>query len=204
MTAEEIFQLAGSSAPEVMEKTASVLQLLERLDPESAAEATLELSLVAEVATGNLDKTAAAGGAQLGRDIGIAAAGGVLATLGTAVAMDMYDAAKRGLSKGMNYKKMMSANPQLHSMDRSRVRSAYDSVHRFGGPEFTADPLASGAIVKHIAELPDFAPEHVMKLINARKMMSETRKAQLHTDAFKPAVDVAMKNYEHSLREPAK
>lgn len=195
MTNDQIFDLAGQAAPEVMEKTAHALSVLEQLDPDQVSETLWEMQVVAETATDGMSKTAAMG--QLSKDIGVAAVGGVLATLGTAVAMDLYDSAKRGLSKGVNFKRMMDSNPELRGMDKGKVRAAFNAVHRFGGPEYTADPLAGGSMVKHLAELPEYSPDSVAKMVNARKAMADVRSSQFKGDPFKPAMDVAMHNYKN-------
>lgn len=202
MKNEQIFMLAGNAAPSVMEKTAQALAVLEGIDPWSVPDALSEMELIAETAVSGMDKTASARGltkealSQMTRDIGVAAVGGVLATLGTAVAMDLYDAAKRGLSKGVNFKRMMETNPNLRTMDKAKVRSAFDAVHRFGGPEYTSDPLAGGAMVKHLAELPEYSPEAVSKMVSARKSIIDSRSSQLRGDPFKPVTDVAMHSYK--------
>jgi len=202
MTNEQIFDLAGQAAPEVMEKTARALYLLEALDPDSVPEALHDMEVVASTAVNGMAKTAAL--SPIARDVSVAAVGGVLATLGTAVAMDLYDSAKRGLSKGVNFKRMMDTNPDLRNMDKGKVRSAFDAVHRFGGPEYTADPLAGGSMVKHLAELPDYSPDAVAKMVNARKAIVEARRAQMGSEPFRPAIETGIKAYESHLRNPPK
>lgn len=173
MTAEQILRAAADAKPQEMAKTASALKILEKLDPDTHRETVEEFGEISGFAAGEVEKTASM------RDIGVAAAGGALAALGTAVAMDLYDAAKRGLTKGTNYRRIMEANPDLKKLDKGKVRQAYDSLHRFGGPEFTTDPMVSGAIMMHLAQLPEFSPETAMKLVAARKNMVDTKKGQL-------------------------
>lgn len=169
MNAEQILRSANEAQPVIFAKTAEVMKSLEAEDAVIFKETVGEFGEIAGFASVETEKTASL------KEIGVAATGGVLAALGTAVAMDLYDAAKRGLTKATNYKRVMQANPDLRKMDKGQVRSAFDTLHRFGGPEFTSDPMVSGAIVKHLAELPDLSPEAAMKLIQGRKGVVETK-----------------------------
>lgn len=173
MTAEHIFRTAASSEPVVFTKTARILKQIEETDTEAFQETVGEFGKIAGFASGELEKVAG-----IGADMAVAAGGGIIAALGTAVAMDLFDAAKRGLTKGNNYQNVMALNPDLKRLPKNNVRRAFDAIHRFGGPEITADPMVTGVMVKHLAELPEMSPETIFKVISARKGIQDSRKLQ--------------------------
>ena len=63
-----------------------------------------------------------------------------------ALAGDMFDALKRGITKGHNYRKMLSDNPDLNGDDPDVIRN-FNTLHRFN-PEYSADPNVAGAYVR--------------------------------------------------------
>jgi hypothetical protein len=158
MTYDTLLKLAAEASPELMEKSAYAIKLAERLDPESVEEIVGDFREIAERLDTHI-KVAGAG--QMAKDIitgvGVATAG----ALGLAVATDLYSAARRGLTKGRNWKRMLDANPSLldpHDPDgvhnQARLRSAFNSIHRFA-PELASDPLAAGAAVRQLADSPN-------------------------------------------------
>lgn len=196
MTAEQILRAAQDTHPEVFSKMAHALRILEKIDPDSHQETVGEFGQIAGFASGEIEKTATM------RDAALVAGAGVLTALGSAVAMDLYDAAKRGLSKGVNYKRVMEANPELRRLNKNKVRTAFDTLHRYGGPEFSADPMVAGAIVKHLSELPEFGPETAMKLIASRKLMTDTRKNQFSMDPKTMSIGSAFARAEGDQTSP--
>jgi hypothetical protein len=67
----------------------------------------------------------------------------------------------------------MEANPNLkREVDKRTLSMAYDALHRYA-PEFTADPLIGGALLKNISELPNMSHKTIVELIGAQKNMAE-------------------------------
>jgi len=83
------------------------------------------------------------------------AGAGVGATIATSIAInlagDAYDALRRGLTKGRNYKKMIQANPDLKGMPSQHTMRAFSTLHRFN-PEFSGDPYVAGSWVRNQVE----------------------------------------------------
>lgn len=117
------------------------------------------------------------GAATLGGAVGAAAAGGIA----LALAGDMYEAAKRGITKGRDYKSMMQANPALKNMSAKEVQKAFSVLHRFN-PEFASDPTVAGAWVGRQVQVtsmnPDmYADANTLKgLVDSRKNIADTKK----------------------------
>jgi hypothetical protein len=115
------------------------------------------------------------GALAMGGAVGAAAVGGIA----MALAGDMYEAAKRGVTKGRNYKAMMEANPQLNRMSAKEVQKAFSVLHRFN-PEFSGDPTVAGSWVKSRVELggPEIYADttQLKSLIDSRKNISDTKK----------------------------
>jgi hypothetical protein len=108
-------------------------------------------------------------GSKMGPWVAGAALGGVAMTL----AGDMYDAVRRGMTKGHNYRKMLKNNPDLDGRDPA-VKSNFSTLHRFN-PEYSADPNVSGAYVRQSKEFPgDVAMVH--GLAQSRQAIRGARK----------------------------
>jgi hypothetical protein len=171
MTTEEILQAVSEGQPELMAKTAQIMAITERLHPEFVPGIVQDFETICSVVK---EKTAQGNPAQpfirpLALHVGGTVAGGLLG----AIATDLYDAAKRGLSKGSNYRRIMEANPTLkRDVDKRQLSMAYDALHRYA-PDFTADPLIGGALLKNIAELPNMSHKTIVELIGAQKNIAE-------------------------------
>lgn len=114
------------------------------------------------------------GAGAIGGAVGAAAAGGIA----MALAGDMYEATKRGLTKTRNYKQMMSANPALRDLPAKDVQKAFSVLHRFN-PEFSGDPTVAGAWVKRQATYGEdsFGDVNQLKgLIDSRKSLADTKR----------------------------
>lgn len=108
--------------------------------------------------------------------LGVAGAAG--AGIAYALAGDMYDAAKRGLTKSRNYKNMLEANPDLKQLPAKNVQKAFSVLHRLN-PEFSADPTISGAWVKRQSTFGEdtFGDATQLKhLIDSRKSLTDLRR----------------------------
>lgn len=174
MTTADLLAAAEEARPDLMQKTAAMLGLLERLSPEHELEVRAEL---AKIASYTNEKVAAAEGYGPAARFGLAVGGTLLAGLAGSVATDMYDAAKRGLTKGTNFKRILRANPELKHFEKERLHNSFDALHRYA-PEFTADPILGGSLLKSVAEVP--GNEHVVikDLINARKNLQDAKHTQ--------------------------
>lgn len=175
MTTEDILLAAGEACPDLMEKVAEAIVHLEETDKQAATELLGEIDAIVNYAS---VKTASAAPSTLLQSAksGALVVGGMLgAGLAAAVATDLYDAAKRGLTKSTNFKRVMEANPDLRkSVDKDRLRQSFDAVHRYA-PEMTADPLVGGAILKSVAELPGNEFTSIKAVIDARKSLQEAK-----------------------------
>lgn len=175
MTLEEAIKLADDAAPELVMKTAGAVAALETIAPGFVPDVLAEFE---EVATYVSEKTAANWGG-LGTSIG----GAVLGGLGVSIAGDLYDVAKRGLSAGKNFRRIMEANPSLkHDVDPARLKPAFDAIHRYA-PEMTADPMVGGSLLRAITELPP-GSEHslISNIITARKNLGDARKSHIRLE----------------------
>lgn len=180
MSFEKTLDLAEQAAPEMVEKTAEAVALLGRVAPEFVPEVLSDFQKVASVAN---TKVKVAGAVDTAKAVAIGAGGALAASLGAAIASDLYDAAKRGLTKGVNFKRIMDANPNLkHDVeDPKRLKPAFDALHRYA-PDFTSDPMVGGALLKSLANMPA-GNEHniITNLISARKNLVETKNKQFST-----------------------
>jgi hypothetical protein len=115
------------------------------------------------------------GALALGGSVGVAVAGGIA----LALAGDMYDAAKRGITKGRDYKSMMQANPSLQKLPAKEVQKAFSVLHRFN-PEFASEPTVAGAWVASRARLgvdEQYGDTTQLKsIIDSRKNLADTKK----------------------------
>jgi hypothetical protein len=122
-------------------------------------------------------KHAGMGGAMAGR-FGNAMAG-IGASVGAGIAYslagDLYDAARRGITKSRNYKNMMQDNPDLENLPAKNVQQAFSALHRFN-PEFASDPTVAGSFVRRQATLEEFDPQMLTQLVGARKNLVDTKK----------------------------
>lgn len=117
------------------------------------------------------------GALALGGAVGTAAVGGIA----LALAGDMYDSAKRGITKSRDYTAMMQANPHLQKLQAKEVQKAFSVLHRFN-PEFAGDPTVAGAWVGRQVTLTSMAPDEygninsLKPLIDSRKNLSDIKK----------------------------
>ena len=168
MTTEEILKAVSEAHPEVMAKTAQIVAITERLHPEFVPGIVSDFETICSVVK---EKTADKMTGLKPYALGVA--GSVAGGLMSAIATDLYDAAKRGLTKGRNYQRIMEANPHLkREVDKRSLSMAYDALHRYA-PDFTADPLLGGALLKNIAELPNMSHKTIVELIGAQKNLAE-------------------------------
>ena len=110
---------------------------------------------------------------------GAAAVGGAVAAgIAYALAGDMYDAAKRGITKSRNYKNMMDANPELRKRPAKDVQKAFSVLQKLN-PEFAGEPTIAGAWVGKQSLFGDegFADVNQLKgLIDSRKGLTESKR----------------------------
>lgn len=192
MNTEEVFKLANAAAPELMERTAATISELVEEAPEMVEPLYDDFRTIVARTSEGVEKTAGfadhlkstgsaiynAGKSVLTADatkrVGIAAG----AALGVAVATDLYDAAKRGLTRGNSYKRMIETNPDLRKHDQKQVRDAFDSLHRFA-PDMAADPMFAGSMVESLVQIPQGAAKTLTDAIQARKNLSDVKRGHL-------------------------
>lgn len=85
------------------------------------------------------------------RYIGATVAGGIALSL----AGDLYEAARRGLTKSRHWSSMLEANPDLAEQAKGdpNVKMMFETLHRFN-PEFSGDPHVAANYVKAQLEYP--------------------------------------------------
>jgi hypothetical protein len=192
MTHEDLIKEAALAEPATFEKIAAALKLIEHFAPEFMDDAIQEMRYISEH-TDNLLKTAGIGdwarkgyaaakaGAKktpgVAGKIGLVAATGAGAGLLTNMATDLYDAAKRNLTKSRNWKRIMEANPNLpeeiHNIER--LKPAFNSLQRYA-PDLMADPFVGGAMLKAMAnQAPGNEHTFVKAILDTRKSLLDTR-----------------------------
>lgn len=112
------------------------------------------------------------------------AAAGIGMAVGTAIAYslagDMFDATKRGITKGRNYRSMLKENPDLKELPTKNVQQAFSTLHRFN-PEFSGDPLVAGSFVRRQAQFPggEFDANQLSSLVSSHKSLADGKKLQM-------------------------
>ncbi len=104
--------------------------------------------------------------------------GAVAAGIAYALAGDMYDAAKRGITKSRNYRDMLDANPDLKQFDAKTVQKSFSVLHRLN-PEFASDPTIAGSWVKRQATFGEDTlgdANSLKQLVDARKGLHDVRR----------------------------
>jgi hypothetical protein len=179
MDTAELLKLANEYRPDLVEKTAKAVTLLEQVAPEFVPEVTKDIEDIANAVNTKLAEAPKSKGGYKGGGYLAGLGGTILAGLAGAFATDLYDAAKRGLTKGGNYRRIMEANPELKDIESKRLKSSFDLIHRYA-PEFTADPILGGAVLKNVAELPGNEATIIKDLINSRKNLIESKGRQFN------------------------
>jgi hypothetical protein len=189
MTREDLIRGAGETAPELMQKTASILSALERLAPDRAEEVAAEMAAITDytyekVAVGPMGVWMAAAGS--------AAVSGVF----NSMAGDLYDAAKKGLTRQRNFNTIMKANPDLKVHPKDRLQASFNAMHTYA-PELTADPLVGGSLLKNMVEGPMGNEAMVIKdMIQSRKNIMDAKDKQ-----FRPGVPIELPTDMDQRRE---
>lgn len=127
---------------------------------------------------GRMGAAAGNGAMSLGKGLAVTALGGI----GMALAGDMYDATRRGITKTRNYKRMMASNPDLKEKPAVAVQAIFSTLHRFN-PDFSADPIVSGSFVRNHVEMAGEGPgavglDSLKSLVDSRKGLNESRRLQ--------------------------
>lgn len=181
---KEILEQANQAAPELMQKTAQALALIEKMSPEFLPDVLQEFEFISELTT---EKVAALPDAVKSKAIGVAAAvgAGIAASLGTAVATDLYDAAKRGLTRSRNFKRIMTFDPSLKDVapsGKKTLKNTFDMVHRYA-PDFTADPVLGSSLLRSLINVPVGGEQAAIeKLIGSRNNLTSVKKNQFQLD----------------------
>lgn len=188
MTVTELVKLAGESEPELMAQTTLMLKLAERLAPELAPDVVAEFKEIADHAS---EKAKTAGLKDFAKSVGTGAAasiaGSVAVGLGLAVATDLYNSARRGLTSGRNWKRMMDANPHLREKEIGEVRRNFHALQRTA-PDVASDPLAAGAAMFNLMNAPE--GRYSAMLSELAKMQKERVESQYKPFASGPKVEV--------------
>lgn len=108
---------------------------------------------------------------------GTGAAFGVMTAGGIAMALagDLYESAKRGLTRGRDYKNMLKANPDLaRASNAVKAKAHFSTLHRFN-PEFAKDPNIAGTFVRNAIDVPGSELASAKDLVKARADMQKPR-----------------------------
>lgn len=171
MTHEDLLKEVGEFQPEVMAKTAQVIALSDKIAPEF----TRDIFRDFEVILGTVQEKTASPTLETAKKVGIALGSTVAAGIMSAVATDLYDAARRGLSKSRNFKRIMDANPSLkREVDGKKLTMAFNAIHRFA-PDFTADPMVGGALLRNVAELPEMSFKTMQDIISTQSNINNAK-----------------------------
>jgi hypothetical protein len=162
----------------IIEKAAQLSDRWEQFSNESpGASAELEKKAGWEQFAQNNPMKAKALGAVGAGAAGVA--GSALAGIAYSLAGDLFESAKRGITKSRDYKNMMSENPDLKELPAKNVQRAFSVLHRFN-PEFASDPVVAGSFVRRGATFADEGSMADTKmlgdLVNARKNIHDSTK----------------------------
>ena len=92
--------------------------------------------------------------------------------------VDLYDIAKRNVTKHGNFNRILEFSPELKkNFDKDRLQNSFNALHRYA-PEMTADPMIGGSLLKAVAESPGFESTIIRDMINARKSLIDSRTGQ--------------------------
>jgi hypothetical protein len=182
MRTADILQMAHEADPELMKEAALHLALLERVAPQFVPEVVEEFQKISQRVS---EKTKEAGVKDFLTGVGKNAlgitAGTVAAGIGLAIATDLYNSARKGLTKGRNYRRMMEANPELKNIEKQygkeRFNTMFGVLHR-NAPDLAADPFFSGAFMSRTVPADkDLAAgeEFVETLLKRQKLRSDTK-----------------------------
>lgn len=177
MSHEDILREVSEYEPELMDKTAQAIALTSKLYPAFAPgifeDFEVILGTVEEktASIADLAKKVPEGAKRVGLALGATAG----AALMSALATDLYDAARRGISKGSNFKRIMEANPTLKKeVDSKKLTMAFNAIHRFA-PDFTADPMVGGALLRQVADLPEMSVKMMQDLISSQSSLNNAK-----------------------------
>lgn len=167
MTDNELLSAVEKAEPALLAET---MEMLSELPSEFEKDVYEDFSTILSMVH---EKTAAL--SDQAKSVALGVGGTVAGGLLSSIATDLYDAAKRGLTKGRNFDRIMSANPELKKdLDRKAMMSAFNTLHKYA-PEFTADPLVGGVLVRQLAEIPATSFKTVTELLGARKDFQDSR-----------------------------
>lgn len=194
MTSQELLKIAHAAAPQKMESVAAMLFLTEKLDAEFGKEASEGIQFILERASSGFEKTANEEGVSKAEKFlrspgGVAAmvvGGPMIGSLGTALATDMYEWARKKLTASGNFKRILKENPHLEeAFTKDELRKSFDTLHRFG-PEFTADPYLGGQLLFSASKSPENKTTIIREMLGNRKNLVEIKQRQ-----FAPRFEIA-------------
>lgn len=195
MTHEDLLKEVGELQPEMMAKTAQVIALSDKIAPELTKDIFRDFEVILETVQ---EKTASPT-LETAKKVGIALGSTVAAGIMSAVATDLYDAARRGLSKSRNFKRIMDANPSLKKeVDGKKLTMAFNAIHRFA-PDFTADPMVGGALLRNVAELPEMSFKTMQDIISTQSNINNAKSK--HFQEVSKLAPLMLKNDSPQNRE---
>jgi hypothetical protein len=114
------------------------------------------------------------------KTMGLGVLGTAAGGIGLALAGDLYDATRRGITKGRDYKRMLASNPDLKEKPSAQVQAIFSTLHRFN-PDFASDPVVSGSFVRNHVDLAGEGAgavglDSLKNLVDARKNLGESKK----------------------------
>jgi hypothetical protein len=178
MTVAEVMSAAYEADPIKMEKVAKAIFVMEHIDSDLARELKDEISYIADYSVEKTAQVNLSKASDVVTGVALGAASMAGAGLLAAVATDLYDAAKRGLTKGSNFKRIMDANPQFKGQ-KTEALAAFNAIHRYA-PEMTADPMVGGSLMNAIMQMPDGAYNTIKDVTSIRKSLQESKHKQVN------------------------
>jgi hypothetical protein len=195
MTHEDLLKEVGEMQPEMMAKTAQVIALSDKIAPEFTKDIFRDFEVILETVFEKTASTTLENAKKIGIMLGSTAAAGIM----SAVSTDLYDAARRGLSKSRNFKRIMEANPSLkREVNPKQLTMAFNAIHRFA-PDFTSDPLVGGALLRTVAELPDSSYKTIQDAISTQAKINDAKSK--HFQEIAKLAPLMLKNDGHPNKE---
>lgn len=164
----------AEAEPEIMIDTCNMMDITERLAPEVYEDLMDEMQAIFDYTDAKCKEAGLTTKAQYAA-IGVAASVG--AGLLSSLATDLHEAAKRGLTKGRNWKRIMEAHPNMREEVAfpERIKPAFNTLHHYA-PDLMSDPLVGGSMLRALANQPH-GNEHgfIKTVLDTRKSYADSR-----------------------------
>lgn len=166
------FLKIASEKEENQEKLAAVDQIIREVKPSLFGQELIQEQRELLTKSANFWQKAQQGALKGLGAVGIAGA----SVVGTALVNDMYDVAKKALTKKRNFEGMLNANPDLNDYPADKVKAYFTTLHEKGGPEISGDPHMAGEFVRQHLEFSGRGMiDSVKKIVDIRSQLGKTK-----------------------------